>query len=522
MKLPIHLLGVLVVAVVSSAVMAEMSAYEKAVREDAPAVYLRFEEPRGAKQAINSAERGGAAGEYSNADLGHGSAAPALGNAARFSGAPDGSSHVRVGGAPLSLTGDLTLELWVKPSQLGDGEMMGLIAHTARGEQPASNALAEAMIRQGRADSKGKRPPAQFTAGHESGEGDNTIVRTGAEAQVGLWYHLAFVRSADARTWQVFINGVADAPPRRYGENADGGSDGALLIGALNGFHNAHFAGLIDEVAIYPRPLPAERITAHYKAALSGRGLKVAQVQIAAHRGASMHAPENTAVAYQQAIEQGADIVELDIQSSKDGVPMLMHDRTLARTTGAKGKTADYTAADLVAMDAGKWKDARYAGEKVPTLETVARLCKGKATIFLDLKENGMGRAMADALKRAGVTLDQVIAGPWDDKVAADVQSAMPGVTMMLIGRPPAPEDGGWNDAWFEQQKARGYNALWFNFKYLTQDFIDAAHRHGLPVHAWTINDPATMSTAIFAGVDGIVTDDPATLRKLRETLAQP
>lgn len=480
------MMGLLVVSLPAWA-----ASYVDEVLKDKPAAYWRFEEAAGAKEAKDHA--GSHPGTYHNVGLGHASAAPALGKAASFDG-----SHVRIDKAP-SLTGDVTIECWAKLARLGEGETTALIDGVT--------------IHQGKADSKGKRPPAQFAVTHGDGQGENHMIGSRVEAQPGVWYHLVFVRNADARTCQMFINGFADGPVIRFGQNPGGGSAGELLIGMLDTAGNGRFAGLIDEVAIYTRPLSAERILAHYKAALHSKGLQ--PVQIAAHRGNSMHAPENTAVAYQEAIDAGADIVELDIQSSKDGVPMLMHDRTLARTTGAKGKTADYTAAQLIAMDAGKWKHERYAGEKVPTLETVARVCKGRAIIFLDLKENGMGRAMADALQRAGVTLDQVIAGPWDDKVAADVQSAMPGVTMMLIGKPP--ED--WNDAWFEQQKQRGYDALWFNFKATTKEFIDAAHRHGLPVHAWTINDPATLSTAIFAGVDGIVTDDPATLKKLLEEL---
>ncbi|MEK7278389.1 MAG: glycerophosphodiester phosphodiesterase family protein, partial [Chloroflexota bacterium] len=92
---------------------------------------------------------------------------------------------------------------------------------------------------------------------------------------------------------------------------------------------------------------------------------------VIAHRGASAAAPENTLTAFTSAAALGADAVELDVKLSKDGVPIIMHDPTVDRTTDGRGRVADLTLAALKRLDAGAKKDAKFAGERVPTLAEV-------------------------------------------------------------------------------------------------------------------------------------------------------
>ncbi|MDW8107308.1 MAG: glycerophosphodiester phosphodiesterase family protein, partial [Armatimonadota bacterium] len=92
---------------------------------------------------------------------------------------------------------------------------------------------------------------------------------------------------------------------------------------------------------------------------------------IFAHRGASMHAPENTLSAFRLALEMGADGIELDITPSADGVPMIIHDPNLERTTTGKGEVRQLSAAEIQRYDAGIKFGSKYAGERVPTLREV-------------------------------------------------------------------------------------------------------------------------------------------------------
>ena len=110
-------------------------------------------------------------------------------------------------------------------------------------------------------------------------------------------------------------------------------------------------------------------------------------IEIVCHRGANEYAPENTQAAAQLCIDWGVDYVEIDVRTSKDGVLVLMHDPTVNRTTNGKGLVRQLTAAQLDELDAGSWKDPKYAGEKVPRLETYLRWIKGKAKVYFDVKD---------------------------------------------------------------------------------------------------------------------------------------
>src|SRR5580658_7344129 len=92
---------------------------------------------------------------------------------------------------------------------------------------------------------------------------------------------------------------------------------------------------------------------------------------VIAHRGASAQAPENTMAAFRLATESGAKWVEFDVHLTQDGVPVIMHDDTLDRTTDGKGKIADASWADVQKLDAGSWFDKRFKGERVPHLDEV-------------------------------------------------------------------------------------------------------------------------------------------------------
>ena len=120
-----------------------------------------------------------------------------------------------------------------------------------------------------------------------------------------------------------------------------------------------------------------------------------------AHRGASAYAPEHTLAAYRLALEQGADYVEQDLQITKDGVLVCLHDLTLERTTDVKevfpergrrerGRTtwpvSDFTLAEIRQLDAGSWFDAKFAGERVPTWQDAIDLVRGKAGLFPETK----------------------------------------------------------------------------------------------------------------------------------------
>ncbi|MGL5054981.1 MAG: glycerophosphodiester phosphodiesterase [Fusobacteriaceae bacterium] len=107
---------------------------------------------------------------------------------------------------------------------------------------------------------------------------------------------------------------------------------------------------------------------------------------IYAHRGASGYAPENTISAFKKAIEMGAQGIELDVQFSKDGVVMVMHDDTLDRTTNGLGRLENYTLEELKRLDAGFWFSSKYKDEKIPTLEEVIEILPKKFKLNIEFK----------------------------------------------------------------------------------------------------------------------------------------
>lgn len=105
-----------------------------------------------------------------------------------------------------------------------------------------------------------------------------------------------------------------------------------------------------------------------------------------AHRGASDKAPENTLIAFERALEQGADAVECDVHLSGDGVVVVIHDETVDRTTDGSGEVAAMSLEELRRLDAGSWKHSRYSGQRIPTLQEVIEFVGDRAQLFVELK----------------------------------------------------------------------------------------------------------------------------------------
>lgn len=126
------------------------------------------------------------------------------------------------------------------------------------------------------------------------------------------------------------------------------------------------------------------------------------QVEVVAHRGASAVAPENTLAAFELARELGADWFELDCSLCKSGEVVVMHDNSVDRTTDGKGKLADLTLDEIKKLDAGSWKDAKYAGERVPTLKQALEICGPEIGCYVEIKQAGTDMALGDLLGTLG------------------------------------------------------------------------------------------------------------------------
>ncbi|MBD3672070.1 MAG: glycerophosphodiester phosphodiesterase [Planctomycetaceae bacterium] len=226
------------------------------------------------------------------------------------------------------------------------------------------------------------------------------------------------------------------------------------------------------------------------------------ETQVTAHRGASGEAPENTLAAVRLAIEQGTDWVEIDVQETKDGVVVVAHDSDLKKVSGADVKIWEATAEELRQIDIGSYFDPKFHRERVPTLEEVLEVCRGKVGLNIELKYYGHDQnleqrvvelveeyGMQDnvkvmSLKLKGIQKIQKLRPDWE-------VGLLTAVTMSDLTRV---------DVDFYAVKTTLATPL----------FIQQAHLRGKEVATWTVNDELTMATMIRRGADSLITDHPA------------
>ena len=223
-----------------------------------------------------------------------------------------------------------------------------------------------------------------------------------------------------------------------------------------------------------------------------------------AHRGASAEAPENTLAAFRRAVDAGADGIELDVHLASDGVPVVIHDDTLDRTTAGTGAVAAQRAALLQTLDAGAWFSPHFAGEPLPTLEETLRLLAGRLRINLEVKESRSGLAVLELL-RAFPAADVVISS-FDHALLAALRRTSPDLPLAVL-----LEAGNWRRALARATALRA-SAFHPHVDLVSRPLLAACRRLHLPVYAWTVDDPGRARSLARIGVAGLFTNDPAAL----------
>ena len=225
-----------------------------------------------------------------------------------------------------------------------------------------------------------------------------------------------------------------------------------------------------------------------------------------AHRGASAEAPENTFAAFRRALDAGADGIEMDVHLASDGVPVVIHDDTLERTTDGTGAVAAHRAAQLRALDAGSWFGPRFAGEPLPTLEEALRLLAGRLRINLEVKEARAGLAVLDLLRYFPAA--EVVVSSFDHALLAALRRTAPDLPLAVL-----QEAGNWHRA---LARAAALRACAFHphVDLVSRPLLAACRRLQLPVFAWTVDDAGQARALARAGVAGVFSNDPAGLRR--------
>ena len=237
------------------------------------------------------------------------------------------------------------------------------------------------------------------------------------------------------------------------------------------------------------------------------------------HRGASHVAPENTLASFRRAFSEGADGVEGDFRSTRDGVIVCLHDADLKRTTGDDRSIASVDVAALRDLDAGSWKGDDFRDEGVPTLIDVVGVVPSDRDLLVELKSGvETVQPLLLALSKSSIAPDRCTIISFDDDVVRSVRTDAPEYGGYLLDSFKRDGSGGLKPTVEELiDRARANSATGIgvqaNLDVIDETFMAACRSAGLEVNVWTVNDPDTAVVLMELGVTSITTDRPGLIR---------
>lgn len=232
------------------------------------------------------------------------------------------------------------------------------------------------------------------------------------------------------------------------------------------------------------------------------------EIQITAHRGSSMSAPENTMAAVKAAVEELADFVEVDVQESLDGVLVLCHDIGLQRLAGVKQSVSELTLEELLRLDVGSHFSPEFAGEKIPQLREVMEYAKGRINLNLELKNLGDDTSLPEQ------------AAALVKELGMEEQCVISSVRMNYLERVKAVNPNIRTGYIVAAAYGNYYTNEYLDFislrsSFVTKELVESAHEAGKAIHVWTVNTAAELEQMKQAGVDNIITDYPVRAREI-------
>ena len=221
-------------------------------------------------------------------------------------------------------------------------------------------------------------------------------------------------------------------------------------------------------------------------------------MMIIGHRGAAALEPENTLLSIKRAMDIGVDAVEIDVHFSKDKKLIVIHDETVDRTTNGTGPVSGYTVQEIKRLDAGK-------GEAIPTLQEVIDLIDRRVMLVIELKEEGTERPVVDLIIQNNLINKACVISFWHRlvKTVKEMDSRIK-TGVLLVGSPV--------DACIATQASA--DALVMKYSFVDREFVKIAHKKGLKVFIWNIDDQNLIEPYVDMGVDAIGSNDPRVLIK--------
>ena len=231
-------------------------------------------------------------------------------------------------------------------------------------------------------------------------------------------------------------------------------------------------------------------------------------VEVTAHRGYSAAYPENTIPAFKGAIQVGADWAELDVQQTADGEVIVMHDSNLKRTTGLDKEVWQVTWDEIKDLDNGSWFDKKYQTVRIPTLEEVLKVCRGKIHVNIEIKPSGhdkdLEEQVAKLLKKYHMRDTCVVSSLKYDSLRK-IKEADDSIETAYI---TSVSYGNFTDL----EYADGYSV---ESTLLSKSFVNTAQKAGKQIYVWTVNSEERLEKVVGMGIDNVITDDPVMAKEL-------
>lgn len=238
-----------------------------------------------------------------------------------------------------------------------------------------------------------------------------------------------------------------------------------------------------------------------------------------AHRGSSAYAPENTLAAFELALQQGADALELDVKLTLDGHVVIIHDQTLDRTTNKHGKVRECRLEEIRELDAGSHFDIAFKGERIPTLAELFEKIGDRTLYNIELTNyasltDSLPEKVAALVERYSLA-DRILFSSFNPLALIGVRRKLPDHCTALLARPG--KRGRWARSWLGYLLR--YQALHIHRDDTTPEIVAATHKRDKRLHVFTVNDGSEMASLFKMGVNGIMTDDPPLARQILSTM---
>jgi glycerophosphoryl diester phosphodiesterase len=241
------------------------------------------------------------------------------------------------------------------------------------------------------------------------------------------------------------------------------------------------------------------------------QGFKINRtIEITGHRGSKVRAPENTLSALRQSIDEGADFAEIDVQTTADGVVVLLHDADLRRVASVDRRLKDMNYHELADIDVGSWFAPEFSSERIPTLQEAIDLARGRIKLNIELKftwpDPALTQKVANIIRQNEFSSDCVVSS-LNFQAVTEMKQTFPDLASGFIVFKVAGN--------LPRMKA---DFLSINAARAAPRLVRQLHRNGRAVHVWTVNDFNNVISMIEVGVDNIITDHPRQVRHYLET----